>query len=209
MKTVAIVGNAKSKRFPKTGEVWIVNTAPPKGARYTRAFQLPPYAGRPPSADLWLSICDVPIYTIGTVAGSPNSRPYPLKQAQSLGGSFCSSFDYMMALAILERFRRIDLYGIALQFGTPRERLMEHVSLGYWIGMARGRGIQVKIHGEGLLTFPYLYGFDYDSERTFGQRMAMWAALGNLNFGFDDGQAKTRARGWTITVDPKKVHVEI
>ncbi len=207
MKRVSIVGSATGRTFPKTGEVWTVNVQPPRRARYTRAFQLHPDAGRNAREDYWLRYCDVPIYTTMPIKESPNHRVYPI--GAILPGPLCSSFDYMMALAILEGFDRIDLYGIALQFGTARERLMEHVSLAYWIGLARGRGIDVRIHGKGVMTFPYRYGFDYQRERTFGTRMAFWGALNMLSFVFDDGQAKTKPRGWKATVGYKKIEIGI
>ena len=208
-KRVAIVGNAPGARWPRRGEAWGINTwSTQRPCPGTRWFQMHPDEGRSMREDLWLRDCPVPIYTLTDLrAQYPRSRPYPLKAIPP--GPLASSFDYMLALAIVEGFIHITISGCALQQGYPRERLLEHVSLAYWIGLARGRGIRVTIEGEGVLHFPYKYGYDYQAERTFGQRMAFWALLANVSGQFDDGQAKTRVKGWRAVRTPQKVAISI
>jgi len=207
VKSVAILGGAGCKKLPKTDETWVCNFQPSKRVKYTRCFQLHPYAGRDPAEDEWLRDCDVPIYTI-TDEDNPHNRIYPIQDAMLLGGPFCSSFDYMMALAILEGFTSIHLAGIALQMGSARERLLEHVSLAYWVGYARAKNIRVTVHGHGVLYFPHRYGYDYQKERTFGQRMSFWGLLSMVDK-FDDGAAKTDPQGWVRYLTPEKIIVSI
>ena len=208
-KAVSLVGQGPGGVWPKLGEAWGLNAWKPTTAPCpaTRWFQMHPNHGRTYDEDLWLLQCPMPIYTLGKSRLNPLSRAYPLRRIPA--GPLASTFDYMLALAILEQFTHITVSGCALQQGSPRERLLEHVSFAYWVGLARGRGITVTVLGERALHFPYKYGYDYDAERTFGQRMAFWAALGNLSFRFDDGGAKGWAKGWKAAWGPKKVSVQI
>lgn len=186
-------------------EVWGI------GPDCTRTFQIHPPEILTDSETRWLKKAHVPIYTLKDERKTnPRSVVYPYARVEALvgRGPITCSFDHMLALAIAEGFTDIGLSGIDLQIGTPRERLMEHVGVAYWIGLAVGRGISVRNMGM-VLHFPYTYGKDYQKERTFGQRMGFWAALGMLNFQFDDGQAKTAPEGWKFGLHPKKVHVSV
>lgn len=186
-------------------EVWGV------GSALTRSFQIHPTSIITDSEMDWLKRCPVPIYTLPDGREhNAHSVSYPYERVWALVGKgpFCSSFDHMLALAIAEGFEDIGLSGIDLQIGTPRERLMEHVALAYWVGVAVGRGITIRNTGT-ILHFPHVYGRDYQAERSFGQRMGLWAALGMLNFQFDDGQAKTAPQGWKYGFSTKKVHVSV
>lgn len=218
-------GGPTAKGWPKPGwegEVWSANFLrgePPRGETNgnqpplatTRLFQL-----HPPEILLDNELAHflhspVPVYTLkDESARSPQSVVYPFgRVAASVGpGPRASSFDYMLTLAITEGFTDITLVGVDLQHGTPRERLAEHVSIAYWIGVARGKGATVNNQGS-ILRFPYRYGYDFQSERTWGQRMAFWASLAGMNFAFDDGGAKTGVQGWKAEFSPKRVRIGI
>ena len=181
------------------------------GLGVTRSFQIHPPEILTAHETEILRTCRVPIYTLKDERRrNANSVVYPFERVRAIAGPgpYCSSFDFMLSLAIAEGFREVSLVGIDLQMGTARERLMEHVSLAYWIGAARSRGITIRIPGA-VLRFPYRYGYDYQRERTFGQRMGFWAAMASLNFAFDDGQAVTSPEGWRSRFGFKRVEIGI
>ena len=106
-----------------------------------------------------------------TYANIPKSQKYPLEGAKALctngkrGGKiahyFMSSFDYMMAAAILEGFETVELYGFELgTIGTDTEYLYQLPSACYWIGQAIGRGIKVNITPESGLLNGRMYAFE-------------------------------------------------
>ena len=71
---------------------------------------------------------------------------------------YISSIDYMIALAIYERFDRIELYGVELREQT--EWAMQKSGATFWVGFARGRGIDVYIPKKSVLMSAPLYGKD-------------------------------------------------
>lgn len=81
-----------------------------------------------------------------------------LLRGGELNPYFTSSFSFMLALAIYERFKRVELYGIEMQTGTewayqkPGGELM--------IGVAIGRGIEVELHPKSELCKALIYGYD-------------------------------------------------
>lgn len=89
---------------------------------------------------------------------------YPLRSViNSIGERyFSSSIDYMLALAIAEGFTCIDLYGVLMCHHS--EFRYQRPSAEYWIGLARGRGIEVNINGRSsaLCTMEndQLYGYE-------------------------------------------------
>ena len=109
----------------------------------------------------------------GTVsfAGVPHPVRYPLERLRAAGFReyFTCSFAYQIALAILDGFEEIGLWGVSLHLGTPRERLLDRACVDYWIGFAEGRGIKV-VEDSGCARRPYLYGYDYDAEKEEGDR---------------------------------------
>ncbi len=183
----------------KRGEVWGLNAWDPSQPCYgTRWFQIHPPEILLPEESVWLEASTVPIYTIKYHRGYPNAVRYPLEQVLAMPGlgkapPLCSSFDYMIGLAVLEGFRGITVAGAELQLGSMRERLMEHVSLAFWVGYAAGRGLRVEVLGH-VLQFPYRYGFDYWPERYYGNQIARSAVLSGLRV--DDGAAKDWPRAW-------------
>ena len=98
-----------------------------------------------------------PIYMHQLHDDIPNSRRYPFYEVctrQGIGDYFNSSIAYMLALAIAERFDRIELYGVDNAKGEEwgKERPCNE----YLIGLARGRGIDVWIHPDSALCKPQL-----------------------------------------------------
>ena len=118
-----------------------------------------------------------PIYLLepGAAAEVPGGVVYPTETVQdwfSWGGQpeefFTSSVDWMIALALLEGFERIELYGVDL-WAAPHERGKQRNGAHYWIGMARGRGADVVIpDSSSLCKTERMYGcFTLTSGRNF------------------------------------------
>jgi len=111
----------------------------------------------------------VPIYASTVCDESADvMQEYPLQFVASKVGDcyFSSSIDYMLALAIAERYDRIDLYGVLMRHHS--EYQYQRPSAEYWIGFAKGRGIEVNIYGisSALCTMEQgkLYGYEKTRE---------------------------------------------
>ncbi len=107
---------------------------------------------------------DTPMYVPGIRDDLPRvAIVYPLRDVVEKLGSyyFYSSVDYMLALAIFNRYDVIDMYGFRM--GHKSEYSTQKGSAEFWIGMARGRGITVNIHGRSHLCRAVdrkLYGYE-------------------------------------------------
>ncbi len=84
----------------------------------------------------------------------PNSIRFPFEKSYELFALlhrenkhgqpyFTNTIAYMMALAIMEGFERIELYGVEMAAGT--EYAYQKACLEYFIGMAQGRGIEIYL----------------------------------------------------------------
>ena len=106
----------------------------------------------------------------------PQSIPYPLEEAQlrfpgvatsiKYGDQpwYACTINYMFALAIIEGYTRIELYGTHAAADT--EYAFEDPSISYWIGLCHGIGIDVFITPESsLLAQHHIYGFEDRPER--------------------------------------------
>jgi len=75
-----------------------------------------------------------------------------------------SSFDYMIALAIYEGYKRIRFYGVEFSsLNKPPDCLHERLGAEYWIGRAHERGIEIILNPESTLlttTTGRPYAFD-------------------------------------------------
>jgi hypothetical protein len=69
---------------------------------------------------------------------------------------YISSIDYMSALAVYEKFDRIEYYGVELREKT--EWAMQKSGATFWAGFARGRGIEVLVPRKSVLISAPLYG---------------------------------------------------
>jgi hypothetical protein len=59
---------------------------------------------------------------------------------------FSNTVDYTLALAIHEGFMEIDLYGVNMS--NPGEYAYQKPGVEFWIGMAMGRGVNVRTFGD-------------------------------------------------------------
>lgn len=156
-------------------EVWSCNRLPardPEGrVRVDRWFELHPRRAQTEDDLDWMRRCPVPLYTLEREPDCPQSVVYPLAEVCELFGGptrpyFTCTFAYQIALAILERFTRIGLFGVSLEMGTPRERTVERACVETWLAFAAGAGITVTVPSEtSMLRHPWLYGYHYEAER--------------------------------------------
>ena len=88
-----------------------------------------------------------PAYTQYLMDGFPNVKKYPIKEIKQEFDTdyFGSGIDYMIALAIYQGASEIHLYGIIMAKGS--EYSHQKPSVEFWLGIAKGRGVKVRIHG--------------------------------------------------------------
>lgn len=145
----------------KADNVWTINDAVLWRAYTSLAFQMHiPKKGHtlPEKMSEAKDICDscyyvckekdIPIVTIEPIEGL-NCVIYPLEEIIEQFGVdyFADGISYMLAYALYKGATRLDLFGVNMQ--TEHEiRTMQKGCVEFWLGMALGMGVEVKIHGE-------------------------------------------------------------
>lgn len=93
----------------------------------------------------------------------PASKQYPLKEAAALwpstlgpGPVFSDTFCYMIALAILQGWKRVELRGVYLD--DHIESMTETEGVAYWLAIAAFHGVTVG--SDGRLLLPFCYGYE-------------------------------------------------
>lgn len=182
MKTVQLLGKGRSvgpdPPFPPGVERWGISDLIYRRYNgqfddWTRWFDVHPVEERilksRPATWAWYQQQDGrrPIYLLAQDPSVPGSVGYPRDAIQAAFADdgapedlFGSSLDLMLALATHEGFERIELVWFRMRDGVEYEQ--QRPSALYWIGRARGRGIQVVIHGDSSLKDRRgVYGFEY------------------------------------------------
>lgn len=179
-KTVAIVGFANESvslaPYSEDVEIWGLNEAHAFQwmKRATRWFQMHDTYRRALAKRgitthyEWLKTNSwgIPIYMITKDETIPHSTVYPIDEVcELLGGArkgdnriryFNSTFDYMMGIAILEGFERIEIYGVSMD--SDNEYANQKPGAEFWIGMALGKGIEIYLPPVSSLLKTALYG---------------------------------------------------
>ncbi len=105
--------------------------------------------------------CNVPYISSYKDKEIPLSQEYPIKEIVNHFGVpyFSNTVAYMITLAIYLEHKEINLYGVALMGG--HEYVLEKGCVEFWVGMAKGMGVNVNIHGETALLEQStgLYGY--------------------------------------------------
>ena len=181
--TVAIVGFSPDSRHlapydDEDTEIWSLNEAgiQPWMKRWDRWFQLHPRKNftdpnnrNDPNHFAWLQAQTKPIYMQKQYQVVPASVKYPIKEVKKLYGSYyTSSVAYMLALAMLEGFERIELYGVSM--GNQTEYNYQRANGEYLIGLARGLGHEVYLPDESPLCKGKMYAYE-TMEIAFGQEL--------------------------------------
>lgn len=96
----------------------------------------------------------------------PNAVAYPRDViVEKYGRYFTNTVSWMIALAIELGYKKIGIYGVDM--AQDGEYQSQRPSCEYFIGLARGLGIEVEIpKTSDLLKNPFLYGFDDSDEFT-------------------------------------------
>jgi len=101
----------------------------------------------------------------------PNSVPYPRKEIEeAYGAYFTNTISWEIALAIRCKVKEIHIYGVNM--ATDIEYQSQRPSCEYYIGLARGKGIEVYLPPESdLLKCFYQYGFEDGELSMMSQRL--------------------------------------
>ena len=154
-KKVAIVGFSQHKSEapfdPKLGwEIWGLNDLYEAIPRWDRWFemhgdnQIKDYCGRKQGKPYLQGLselkCDV--WMQHPRLEVPNSKEYPIKEViAKFGDYFTNSISYMLAMAIMEKFETIGVWGVDM--AQDSEYGHQRPSCEYMLGYARGAGIEV------------------------------------------------------------------
>ncbi len=185
-KTVALVGMAATSCSLAPWddidvEIWCLNEAHafPWMKRATRWFQIHAteswkryIAKRDVRGHFdWLkkNPLDIPIYMQYYNELVPKSRDYPLHEVLEKffhnfwRGDFrvkyfTSTFAYMMGVALLEGFERIEVYGF--EMADEIEYVKQKACAEFWIGLAMGMGVEIYTPPECQILWSNLYGGD-------------------------------------------------
>lgn len=169
---VAIVGGSASREdapyYDPEWVIWGCNEMSYK--RYDVMFELHPMSVQNERELEWLRNCKKPVYVLDTMDalahGMTSAVEYPydeiMKQPWAIS-YFCCTMAYQIALAIHMGYETIGLWGLRMDIGSPRERTVESASIQWWLGVAKGRGIEV-IWDDHPCNVRYRYGYDYHVE---------------------------------------------
>ena len=173
-KKVAIVGFASNTLhlvpwFDPSFEIWTMNQGymhcPRRTDRHYEMHMPEATADvRDPDYLSWLATCPIPVYMIDIRDDVPNSVRYPIEEAIKYVGRdyFMSSVAFMMALAGMEGFEEIHLYGINLAIGD--EYFYEKPNCEWMIGLLQGRGIKFYVPTASALLKQFRrYGYSIDA----------------------------------------------
>lgn len=194
-KKVAIIGGATSRsRAPyddPSWDIWAFSSLRLHTPRITRWFEM--HALEDLQAQLkkdtprrlsyhsylhFLQQLNCPIYMQCTHDHIPNSIPYPLQDAlDSFGRCFTSTASYLIALAILEGYETMGIWGIHLTERSVYARQRPGVE--YLLGVAKQRGLHVYLPEGSPLRIPaspvltptdILYGYDWTSPKAWWRK---------------------------------------
>ena len=153
-------------------EFWMINAMerhhPPRADRWIELHPLC-IPGYPEHAEQvrFLASVQVPVVMQAHFAAVPTSYPYPRERViAEFGRYFRCTAAWALALALHEgagfRYREIGLYGIDFQPEYPDPQApKQRANVEYYIGLARGRGVEVMIaSGSHLCREEGLYGFE-------------------------------------------------
>lgn len=127
---------------------------------------------------------DFPVYMQEAHADIPGSEPYPIDEIIEMVPVFrwdemkrnkflSSSFDYLLALAILDRPKRI--VSIGYDMSSDTEYRYQREGAAFWLGVAAGMGIEVVLPDEcPMLEVDMLYGYE-------GAQAIKWSRLEELS----------------------------
>jgi len=187
-KKVAIVGFASNTLhlvpwFDPEFEIWGMNQGHMHFQRRgDRHFEMhsPEFTAdvRDPNYIEFLKTCQVPIYMIEAYDQYPNSIRYPIEEAIHYAGRdyFTSSVAFMLAIAGMEKFEEVHLYGINLAIGD--EYFYEKPCAEWWLGRLEAQGIKIVVpHASSLLKQYRRYGYYVDRSSNGSLKVLLQARI--------------------------------
>jgi hypothetical protein len=166
----AIVGFADTTRGEApfndpTWEIWGLNELYMVVPRGDRWFEIHPehnikHSFRDPKHWEWLKRCKIPVYMTRRYKDIPTCKVYPIEKYRGLFGRlFSSSIAEMMAMAIMEGFHTIGLWGVDM--ALKKEYGAQKSAVEFFIGLAVGLGIRVYVPEKSdILKVGFDYGYD-------------------------------------------------
>lgn len=157
MKKIIIIGKGAGWELaPLEGETWGVNDL---------CFRRPVSVIFNMHADGCNSLCNkINAFAERTRTPLIKLDNYPLYEMHT--DYFTNSISFMIAYAIREGATHIDMYGCNMQAGS--EYAFQKPCVEYWIGYARGRGVEVNLSGSTNLMQSgdgNIYGYDIKQTR--------------------------------------------
>jgi hypothetical protein len=157
MKKVILVGKGHGhwlapKEKDEDTEVWGINDLVLQRTHVDLLFNmhdLDDYCILDTSSVHFADKMGIPIVMIKKYPQYPNSIEFPLKEAMEEFKTdyFMTGIAYMFAYAIMKGFERIDCYGINMK-GEDEKYKNARACVEFWIGVAKGRGIEVNMFGK-------------------------------------------------------------
>lgn len=206
MKKLAIIGCADSKKLAPVEDmsfdIWGMNNLYPQLPRANKWFEIHQitsdgtnflrrneriFRGQVVNDYLkqmgeWAQKQAIPVYMQQHWDIVPTSIAYPLKDVlQGFGNYFTNSVSYMIALAMLEKYEEIHIYGVDMAVvgndvlnPEANEYSYQRPSVEFFLGLALGRGIKIYLPPEcDLLKTRFLYGFEEQQEQAWKKKCKM------------------------------------
>lgn len=153
--------------------VWALNAVGPRDSqnrlRADRWFELHQRIAQSADDMIWVEKCPMPIYVPPDMMEyTPMAIRFPLERVEHTFQSpyWSCTFAYQIALAMMEGFTDIGLFGVELAYGTPRERTVEWACVSWWMGYAEAKGVTFYLPEQSRLgRHPHRYGIDYMAEK--------------------------------------------
>jgi hypothetical protein len=112
----------------------------------------------------WLKALTIPVYMIDLYDYAPTAVRYPIEDAIKYAGRdyFMSTVAFMAAIAGMEDFEEVHLYGINLAIGD--EYFYEKPNAEWWLGKLEAKGVKIVIpRASSLLKQTKRYGYEIDA----------------------------------------------
>tara|TARA_R110002094_G_scaffold157781_2_gene144036 strand:+ start:3669 stop:4403 length:735 start_codon:yes stop_codon:yes gene_type:complete len=165
MKVALVGGSPSYVNAPyddEAFEIWVHGNQMDRheGNRVSRIFEIHEDLSEHGNVDRyvqWLLDKNIPLVVGRKFPIKDHVRVFPFDRANALMGQHLTSTPaYMMALALLEGFTEIHIYGIDMAV-DDHEYFYQRPSMYAWIAYAKAKGVKVEIHGK-LFTDDYVEG---------------------------------------------------
>jgi hypothetical protein len=171
---VAIVGSAPSSRMQapwedESWEIWGLSRQYGWMPKWHRWFELHPlqrFREKCPDYVGWLGKAKCPLYVQEVTDELPNATRFPIEDFRRQYGTYVTnSISFMLGFALMQGAKQIALYGVDMAYGSEYE--YQRPSVEYFIGLARGAGVNVWVPDESpLLKCGGMYGYETEPGKT-------------------------------------------